>query len=206
MYPGIKCHGCGRYGHYLSHCPDADGQQNLIVEETKEDKKDEEGNVNRDQHLQMNDMMNDASSSSSDGSYLVDFRSCQFNQMTIPLSGLTRKYSTAAGSLKRSEMKKKLKQFKDAKSLLLDSGSTFSCCNNPKMLINIRESVKPINGVSNGGVMVTNKEGGLPGFFKVYYNPDSLMNILSLSDMRKRFRMTMDTSKDVVVLVHIAKD
>ena len=54
--------------------------------------------------------------------------------------------------------------------------------------------------------MVTDKEGDLPGFFKVYYNPDSLMNILLLSDMRKRFRITMDTSKDVAMLVHIAKD
>ena len=204
-HPGIKCHGCGRYGHYLSHCPDADGQKNLIVEEKSKEEKDDEENVDMGQHLQVSRMMDDASSSSSDDSYLVDFRNCQFNQMTTPSSVLTNKYSTAAKSLKRSEMKNRLNYFKDTKSILMDSGSTFSCCNNPKLLVNIRDSIKPINGVSNGGVMVTSKEGDLPGFFKVYYNPDSLMNILSLSDMRKRFRVTMDTSKEAAMLVHIAK-
>ena len=54
--------------------------------------------------------------------------------------------------------------------------------------------------------MVTNKEGDLPGFFKVYYNPDSLMNILSLSNMRKRFRIAMDMGKDAAILVHIVEN
>ena len=54
--------------------------------------------------------------------------------------------------------------------------------------------------------MATDKEGDLPGFFTVYYNPDSLMNILSLSDMRKRFRVTMDTNEEAAMLVHISKD
>ena len=85
---------------------------------------------------------------------------------------------------------------KDTKILLLDLGSKFSCYNNQKMLVNVRNSRKSINEVSNGRVMVTNKEGDLPGFFTVYYNPNSLMNILSLSDMRKRFKVTMDTSKE----------
>ena len=74
------------------------------------------------------------------------------------------------------------------------------------MLVEIRGYKKPINGVSNGGVMVADKEGNLPGFFTVYYNPDSLMNILSSSDMRKRFRVKMDTNEESAMLVHISKD
>ena len=54
--------------------------------------------------------------------------------------------------------------------------------------------------------MVTSKEGNLSGFFTVYYNPELLMIILSLSDMRKRFRVTMDTSKEVAMLVNNAKN
>ena len=56
--------------------------------------------------------------------------------------------------------------------------------------------------MSNGGVMVTNEEGDLPGFFTVYYNPKSLMNIIAFSDMRRRFRVTVDTSKENEILVH----
>ena len=126
--------------------------------------------------------------------------------MTIPLSGLKKKYSTAVESLKRSEMKKRLKHFKDTKSILLDSGSTFSCCNSSEMLVNIRDSVKPINGLSNGGVMVKDKEGDLTVFFKRTTIVFSLRNIISLSDMRKRFRITMDKSKDTAIPVHIAEN
>ena len=60
----------------------------------------------------------------------------------------------------------------DTKSLLLDTGSTFSCCNNPKMLTNIRRCKRPINGISNGGVMVTSEEGDLPGFFQSIIIPN----------------------------------
>jgi len=52
---------------------------------------------------------------------------------------------------------------------------------------------------------VTNKEGDLPGFFTVYYNPESLMNILSLSNMRKIFRVTMETSVEVEMVAHISE-
>ena len=68
------------------------------------------------------------------------------------------------------------------------------------MIINIRGCKKPINGVSNGGVLTTSKEGDLPGFFTVYYNPESLINIMSLSDIRKKFKVTMDTSVGVAML------
>ena len=86
----------------------------------------------------------------------------------------------------------------------MDSGSTFSVYNNPKMLINLRKYKRPSSGVSNGGVLTTDLEGDLPGFFTVYHNPESLMNILALSDMRKRFWVTMDTSVEVAMLVHIS--
>ena len=74
------------------------------------------------------------------------------------------------------------------------------------MLIDIRKIDKPINGISNGGTMVTDREGDLPGFFTVYYNPKSLMNISAFCDTRRMFRTTMDTSKEVDILVHIGEN
>ena len=71
------------------------------------------------------------------------------------------------------------------------------------MLIDVRDCEKPINGFSNGGVMTTREEEDLPGLFTVYYNPESLMNKVLLSDTRKRFKVTMDTSAEVAILVHI---
>ena len=53
--------------------------------------------------------------------------------------------------------------------------------------------------------MVIDMEGYWP-FFTVYYNPKSLMNIIAFCDTRKRFRITMDTDKEVAILVHIGED
>ena len=33
MYDHIKCRGCDKYGHYLSHCPEVKEQQNLNVKD-----------------------------------------------------------------------------------------------------------------------------------------------------------------------------
>ena len=98
---------------------------------------------------------------------------------------------------------KNLSKNRETRSLLLDTGSTFSCVNNSKMLINMRKCDKPMNGASKGGVMATDREGELPGFFKLYYNPRSLMNIISFKDMIKRFKITVDTSKENIFLVYI---
>jgi len=94
--------------------------------------------------------LNNRDSSSSNGSYMVDYRNFQFLQKDK--------------EIKTGELSNHWSYSQDMKSLFVDTGLIFSCCNNPKMLINIRKYKKPINGVSNGGVMVTDREGDLPGF------------------------------------------
>ena len=86
-------------------------------------------------NLQLEEMLGDCDSSSDDGSYLVDFRDFQFSQTKLSEG----KYITAATEIGKLERKRKLAAIRDKKSLLLDSGSTFSACNNLRMLINIRE-------------------------------------------------------------------
>ena len=91
----------------------------------------------------------------------------------------------------------------DKNSILIDTGSTFSCINNHKLLTDIKKC-KPINGISNGGTMVTGYQGELPGFFAVYYNPESLLNILSFAEVRKKYRITMDTAEKNCIVVHLS--
>jgi len=144
-----------------------------------DDKEDAEGA----HHIQIEALMENEGSSLSGESYLVDFSDCHYFQEG-------KNWSTT----------------RDTKSLLTNKGSTFSCFNNPKMLINIRKCKKPINGVLNCGVMVTNQEGDIPGDFPVYYNPKSLMSMILFKDMRKRFRITVDTDEESEILVHISEN
>ena len=89
--------------------------------------------------------------------------------------------------------------------ILLDTGSTCSVFNNNKMLINIRGAKKRLVAKTNGGPQVSNMEGELPGFFTVWFNPDSMINILSFADVRRRFRITIDTEVESCFLVHTGK-
>lgn len=90
----------------------------------------------------------------------------------------------------------------DDRSILIDSGSTCSVFRNANLLIDI-ESSKTLRAFINGGHQDSNQVALLPDFFKVWYNPDSLMNILALSDVRKHFRVTMDTNLDSAIHVHM---
>ena len=52
---------------------------------------------------------------------------------------------------------------RDAKSILIDTGSSFSCVNNINMVTNYKTSKNPICGVSNGGTMKSELEGDMLG-------------------------------------------
>jgi hypothetical protein len=87
--------------------------------------------------------------------------------------------------------------------VLLDSDSTVSIFNNAAMLVDIHEVYTPLVLESNGGGhQLTHQMGTIPGFGKVWYNEDSIANILSLADVRKAQRVTMDTSDDAAFHVH----
>ena len=85
---------------------------------------------------------------------------------------------------------------------LLDSQSTVSVFKNPAMLANIRRSPHVLRALTNGGHQDSNLIGDFPNLGPVWYNSESLANILSLSDVRKVCRVTMDTGKESALCVH----
>jgi hypothetical protein len=88
--------------------------------------------------------------------------------------------------------------------VLLDSDSSISIFNNASMLDDIHNVDTPLVLQSNGGGhQVTSQMGTIKNFGKVWYNPQSIANILSLSDVRKARRVTMDSNNDVALHVHL---
>jgi hypothetical protein len=71
------------------------------------------------------------------------------------------------------------------------------------MLINIQKSEKTLRAYTNGGHQDFTETADLPGFFKVWYNPLSMVNILSWADVRKRFCITADTNDGAFINVHL---
>ena len=73
---------------------------------------------------------------------------------------------------------------------------------NNEFLINIRPSVYKIKLATNGGEQVSNMVGDIPNFGLVWYNLHSLANILSLVVVRKNNRVTMESNKEITIIVH----
>jgi len=71
------------------------------------------------------------------------------------------------------------------------------------MLLNISESKKTLRAYINGGHQNSNQEDNFPGFFKVWYNNNSMLSMLTFKDARKRFRITVDTAVEVAICVHL---
>lgn len=65
--------------------------------------------------------------------------------------------------------------------ILLDNQSTIDVFSNSDLLTNIREGVGRMNIHCNAGVKVVNQIGELAGYGTVWYNPDGIANILSMS-------------------------
>ena len=71
--------------------------------------------------------------------------------------------------------------------ILIDTGSMFSVFKNPQM--------RKMKAYTNGGSQDSTLVGELSGFFRVWYNPKSMINILAWSDIANKYRITSDTTK-----------
>ena len=86
--------------------------------------------------------------------------------------------------------------------ILLDSQSTISVFRNPALLTNIRTSSAPLRALTNGGHQDSTLVGDFPNLGPVWFNPESIANILSLAEVRRVCRVTMDTSAEPALLLH----
>lgn len=90
----------------------------------------------------------------------------------------------------------------DPNWILLDSQSTVSVFRNPSMLTNIRPSGRVLHARTNGGHQESSLIGDFPNLGPVWYNPDSIANIISLADARRVCTVSMNTSVEPAMILH----
>ena len=86
--------------------------------------------------------------------------------------------------------------------ILLDSQSTIDVFCNGDLLSQIYHSDTDLIIRCNAGVKRTNMRGHLSGYGWVWYFPEGIANILSLSRVKERFRVTFDSAVDNCFQVH----
>jgi hypothetical protein len=97
---------------------------------------------------------------------------------------------------------------RDAKDRLknciaLANRSTLSLFSNPELIQDIQTSSKILSPATNAGVKQSNREANVSGFGKVDYDEDAIANIFGFSDLKKKHRITYDSSKKDAFLVHM---
>ena len=87
--------------------------------------------------------------------------------------------------------------------ILIDTGSTVSSVCSRELLLRIETCAEPIRVHSNGGTCEYNECGTLKILpIKAYFNPDSIANILSFSEVSEHFRITYDNEETTSIFVH----
>jgi hypothetical protein len=55
----------------------------------------------------------------------------------------------------------------------------------------------------NGRKLFTNQKATVPNYGEVWYNPNAVTNIFSLSEMEKKHHITYDSTKEKAFAVHL---
>ena len=88
--------------------------------------------------------------------------------------------------------------------ILLDCQSTVDVFSNPSLLSNIWNGKKGLVLYCNAGKAIIKKKGDLKGYGTVWFYPDGIANILSLSNVQKKCNVTNDSTPNEGFLVHKA--
>jgi len=168
-HQGIECWKCGASGHYSNKCPE---RNVMMLQDSNSRAPDNHGNGNEFRSSNP-DVTND-DYDSEDG---LGFGFLQVN------------YSLLQSGSRYDGLNENW--------VLLDTQSNCDIFRNKKLLKNIRNHEGPgLLLQSNGGEMRTQAVGDVDGYGTVWFSPSSMANILSFTNVRKRFRVTIDTGPD----------
>ena len=76
----------------------------------------------------------------------------------------------------------------------MNSQSTTDIFGNKSQLKNIKSTGTKLFLKTNGGTLVTNKKGHLPGYGEVWYHQKAITNILSLNNVKKTHKITYNSA------------
>ena len=178
-HPAIKCFNCNVKGHYADMCPSRDGVTLLQVEPAATN----EAQDNTDEEPEAEETPEEYHEEDDETPYVSEFTFVNIEK------------DKAFGFHQSSNLI-------PSSWILLDSQSTVSVFKNKRLLHDIRDSPTTLRVHTNGGTQLSHQIGTVKNFGDVWFNPESLANILSMSEVSKICRITMDTHIENAMHVH----
>jgi Zinc knuckle len=164
----VKCFKCNRMGHFAHECDGTKQEANTTPQSGNNSQ--QSGNDSAVVHI--NAGVNDSDDEYSTSEFLFHTNG---QQQSI-----------------HSDIQEDGKVSKDW--ILLDNQSTIDVFFNRQLVRNIRESESSMKIHCNAGVTTTRLVGDLPGYGTVWYHPQGIANILSLSRVSERYRVTFNST------------
>ena len=178
----IQCFRCGAMGHYASQCPKTlEDAQRILAENT-------ETGTNMLQHATIAEQPTEPTGEMLFAALNLD--GAEDNDTSFVFVQDVRNIETEHGGRLPPEW------------ILLDNHSTVDVFTNRRLLKNICRAKKNMFIHCTAGVAKTNLVGDLLVYGTVWYHPDGIANILSLSKVKEKYRVTFDSDIYNQFIVH----
>ena len=109
------------------------------------------------------------------------------------VGGSDRKSNREQGSLAEEDLKN---------NIILDSGSSMDISSNPQLVTDIKKSNQVLHLSNNVGPKINQMQAVVPDYDKVWYDDKAIANILSLTNLVKKYRVTYESHQDDAFTVH----
>ena len=198
------CHNCGKKGHIKPNCPDAVE----TVNNNNGEESDNSPNSNTSPNGGNNDNNNGNTSNQGGGKKKKGSNHASINKNMFLT--VVDEYDTDTDDelncnflmnqkvqLLTQNQKQEMK-----KIVLLDSASTCDLWNDRASLVDIRPIKSKMTVETNGGELITKEKGFCPGYGAVWVHDDAITNIVSLKNIKKKFKVTFNSELDAGFMVH----